>query len=208
MQFFPPGRQKLIRGDIELSPGVSLNATDSIAKEMENIIHEFPEVVTSAINVTPQKVEGFRHGDENDVSIKIVGEDLAKLKELGGKALASIKTIPDLKDFDISVKDALPEVEIIPNRAKISDLGLDTRSIANTLQTSIDGEVASTYWDKNDEIDIRLRIKDANKQNISFLNHVYDADGVYRRYGRTAGFRRQVKHHGNGWNYYACRHRG
>ncbi|MEW6087634.1 MAG: efflux RND transporter permease subunit [bacterium] len=210
MQFFPPGRQKLIRGDVELKPGASLNATDNIAREMEEIIHELPEVVTSAINVTPQKaditikvdetkgrqipeiinvlneksknfpdaniklkrMEGFRHGEESDISIKIIGEDLTRLKEIGGKLLAEIKAVPDLKDFDISIKEALPEVQVIPNRAKISDLGLNTQYIAHTLQTSIDGEVASTYWDKNDEIDIRLRLKDANKQNIDFLNTI------------------------------------
>ncbi|MFH1288820.1 MAG: efflux RND transporter permease subunit, partial [bacterium] len=210
MQFFPPGKQKLIKGDVELKPGTSLNSTDEIAKEMEKVIHELPEVITSAINVTPQKVditikideskgrqipeiinilnqksknfpdanvklkrmEGFQHGEGNDISIKIVGEDLTKLKEIGEKVLAAMRTIPDMKDFDISIKDALPEVRVIPNRAKISDLGFNTRSIANTLQTSIDGEVASTFWDKNDEIDIRLRLKDANKQNISFLNTI------------------------------------
>ncbi|MDD5772090.1 MAG: efflux RND transporter permease subunit [bacterium] len=212
MQFFPPSKQKIISGKIELPPGTSLKVTNDLARQMEEILAGYKEITTYAVNVAPQNInmtikvdeskgrllteivsdlqnktknfpearaeikrmsgQGGGHGGESDLSIKIIGDDISVVKKITEDIDSRIKKIPGLVDFNISLKENLPEVQVKLNRAKTSDLGLNTNQIANLLQTSIDGQVASTMWDKNDEIDIRVKLNDKYRENISVLKTI------------------------------------
>ena len=108
-------------------------------------------------------------GTGGDVVIQIFGHDMEVAEALSNAVAHSVKNIPGVADVEMSIKATRPELKIIPDRRRISDLGLSTAQVGNTISTSILGTVATMFRDGGDEYDIRVQLSDearASKEDI------------------------------------------
>jgi hydrophobic/amphiphilic exporter-1 (mainly G- bacteria), HAE1 family len=97
---------------------------------------------------------GFRNAD---IQYVIGGPDLDKLTKYSNELLAKMKTIPDVVDADSTLITGKPELRVVIDRARASDLGVSVGDIAQALNTLVAGQKVSTFNAGTDQYDVRVR---------------------------------------------------
>ena len=105
------------------------------------------------------------------VEIRIQGEDFAVLESLADQVKRLIRDIPGLTELKDDHEKGRPELHVRIDREKAALMGLNTRKIASTVRTAIQGTEASEYRIGQDEYDITVRFtKEFRKHYEDLLN--------------------------------------
>lgn len=115
----------------------------------------------------PGIVEGAR---DYPVQINVSGDDLAEIARVAEHFAATLRGIPGTTDVDVQFSPGNPELAVHVDRDRASQLGIPLNVIAATLRASIEGEVAGVYRDGDDEIDIRVRLEEADRSSATLIS--------------------------------------
>ena len=178
--------------------GSTSQAGGSIAEEKENI----GEINVSLVEKSDRKLEedvmaGLRQGFKmvpivdykfsrptyfsyaTPVEIEIKGYNLKVLEKLSGKVIVNLEEVEGLSDIKSTIERGIPEVRIIFNRQKLSQLGLDLNTIANAVRDNILGNVSTEFSKRERKVDIRVRAREKDVGSIEELkNFVVNPEGV------------------------------
>ena len=153
---------------------------------------------------SPQFVRLMQRGLENTgglkASFRIRGDVLQEiLGESGGKLLFEIesrdreparkiagKIYSQLLASDLVKNNAItairstavardPEVRLYLDREKIASVGLTPETVAGTIRTGVFGRVSTIYREGDREIDVRVRLREQDRQRTDQLHGLYVA---------------------------------
>jgi multidrug efflux pump subunit AcrB len=105
------------------------------------------------------------------IEIKVFGDNVNKLESLSQQIASQIEQVKGTADVNDGIIVAGPVLNIQPDAAKLSQLGLTVADFQLQLQTQIEGTVLSTIIDKEQLIDIRLIYPDAYKTSIEDIRN-------------------------------------
>lgn len=108
-------------------------------------------------------------GTRADVSLKIFGEDQAKITEIGEQAVAAIQTVKGAGDVELEAKGTVTVLDVEPNKAKLKALGISTREVLETVNVGIGGQEVGTFYEGMKKFPIVVRLKDEDRSEISSL---------------------------------------
>lgn len=77
------------------------------------------------------------------VVVEIRGEELEALAVSAGRVEAAMRGVEGLADVRSSARDGFPEVRVRFDRERLARLGLDARTVAETVRSKVQGEVAT-----------------------------------------------------------------
>lgn len=103
----------------------------------------------------------FERGGRS-IDVEITGPDLHRLVALGGQVFGQVsQVLPGAQARPIPSLDlGNPEVRIIPDRIRASELGLTAREIGIAVNALIDGALIDGYQYQGEEIDLTIRGND------------------------------------------------
>ncbi|MEI7811243.1 MAG: efflux RND transporter permease subunit [Ignavibacteria bacterium] len=151
---------KLVKKD-ERKKGVAL-----IMDELREQLKNFPG---ASINF---RTQGGPGGNEKPVTMSVRGEDIAKLKEYSEQLRTIMRETPGAVDIETSLEASKPEVRVRIDRDKASDLGVNALSVASTIRAMVDGSVATKYQEGNEQYDVRVRLKERDRQTIADIQNI------------------------------------
>ncbi|HEY6046904.1 MAG TPA: efflux RND transporter permease subunit, partial [Pyrinomonadaceae bacterium] len=104
---------------------------------------EFPNQLRTSVN----PVAAFSGGGSRNADIQFVigGPDLDKLTKYSSEMLAKMKSIPDIVDADSTLVTGKPELKVVIDRPRAADLGVRIGDVAQSLNTLVAGQKASTF---------------------------------------------------------------
>ena len=122
------------------------------------------------------RVRGIRginlgRGDD-DISIRIRGNDLNVLTQLGKQASSLLRDINGLKNISYSYEDLKQEMLVRIDRQRAAYFGIKTDEIGQSLRIALDGSIISDFIDGDRQYDIRLRLPQADKSSVNALRHL------------------------------------
>ncbi len=150
-------------GDKENRTRSSEEIANDIESKLQNIAGCEIEVSDSGNSMGSLGGSGFE--------LKIKGDDNGTLKEISDELVDEIAKIPNAKNVESSLDDASTEASIIINRAKATQYGLNTRTIASAISAANSGSVATEYKTNGTEIDVRIMYPDDDIEYIKDLNN-------------------------------------
>jgi multidrug efflux pump subunit AcrB len=109
------------------------------------------------------------------VNIEISGPDFEKLLSISNEIQSRMREaaergeIPGLVDVTDDANAGRPEVQVNIDRERANAYGLSTAGIAREVRAAIEGTEASKYRDGEDEYDITVRAREADRQQIESL---------------------------------------
>lgn len=112
-------------------------------------------------------------GGMRPFTMNIQGTDQKQLEELGHRALEKISKIPGLLDTDINFRTGKPEFQVVPDKSRAQMLGVSTTSIGSELRAQVEGIEAAKFREKGIEYDIRVRMKEDQRDIRSAFNQIY-----------------------------------
>ncbi len=111
----------------------------------------------------PSMVEGMR---AYPIQIDVLGDDYEDLEPTAQEMFDIMRRIPGTTDVDLQYSPGSPEVGVRIDRDRASQLGVPLAMLARSVRAAIEGEVAGTYRDGDDEIDIRVRLREEDRSDI------------------------------------------
>ncbi|HOQ49611.1 MAG TPA: efflux RND transporter permease subunit, partial [Candidatus Kapabacteria bacterium] len=154
------------QGELDKNTNLAvMNVTVTDANQRETTLQEFITEFTNLLSDIPNakiKVDFANKVDGPGAPIEfyLMGNDALVLEELKTKVVDEISDVPGLINFDNSSRSGKPEITIFPYREKIEEAGITVMDVAMTLRASMEGLVATTYREKGEEYDIKVKLFD------------------------------------------------
>lgn len=160
------------RIDIQLVP-VTRRSLSSPAwiNNMQKEINKL-QLVGYKIRMRPKGIRGFRmsRGDD-DISVRVQGDDLIKLGEIGNEIVNRLQGIKGLRNLEQTYEEVREELSISVNRERAADLGIQVSDISQALKVSLDGLIISDFIDGDRQYNIRLRLPRHSVASIDELDN-------------------------------------
>ena len=139
-------------------------STNEVADEVRKLIKDIPGAEKSV-----QVSSTSMMGGGTPIDIKIKGDDLGTLQQIGEDVKQLVASIEGTREVKSSMEEGIPEVSIMVNRRNASQYGLTATQIASTVKGTISGQVATRYKFDGDEIDVVIKGAPIYQESISNL---------------------------------------
>lgn len=124
---------------------------DDISTKMRKVLEDEPDVIATVM------VPSVIGGSSQSMQLKVLGEDMEKLNDIGLTAAQKLKDDPAASDISHNVRPGRPELRIHPNRAVLNDLGLTPDVLGLNLRAAVAGVTPATFTQGDRSYDIRVR---------------------------------------------------
>lgn len=113
-------------------------------------------------------------GSSAPIDVEIRGFDLQTGSDVARKVANIVRSVPGATDVQVSREDNLPELRIKIDRERAGILGISVAQIANTINTLINGSVASLYTDpvNGNQYNILVRLSEDYRTHIDDLRNI------------------------------------
>ncbi|MBI4591608.1 MAG: efflux RND transporter permease subunit [Candidatus Rokubacteria bacterium] len=139
---------------------------DEIKQEVRKRLAAHPGLRISAQQINLIGGGGFR---QTPFNLILRGPDLGKLDGYAAAVIRDLSTKPGFVDLDTAQSQRQPELQVLIDRQKASDLGVRVASIASALRTMVGGEKAGFYREEGEQYDVRLRLKEDFRKDASVI---------------------------------------
>lgn len=108
------------------------------------------------------------------ISVDIKCNDLDILRETSRKVEKLLKEqgTDIVTEVTSDLEEGLPQAEIIVDRAKMYELGLNIYNVGSEIRGAINGVTASRYTDKGDDIDVIVRLSEKDTSKLADLDQI------------------------------------
>ncbi len=106
------------------------------------------------------------------VEVEIRGYNLQELERLSLTLMQKMRDIEGLRDIKASTEGGNPEVQIIFNRRRVAQMGLDVAGIGAIVRNKVQGEVATEFNRRDRKVDIRVRNREEDRNDIADLKRL------------------------------------
>lgn len=108
------------------------------------------------------------------MSIDLKSDDLDKLREVSGQI---VKLLNDqasdvVTEVSSDIEDGLPQAEIIVDRDRMYELGLNIYNVGSEITAAINGTTASRYTENGSDIDVVVGLSATDKTKLADLDNI------------------------------------
>jgi HAE1 family hydrophobic/amphiphilic exporter-1 len=114
------------------------------------------------------------------VEVMLAGYDLDRLNLAASAVRARMETSGAFKDIRSSVEGGHPEIQILFDQERASQLGLAVRDIADRVVSNVRGDVATRYRLQEKKIDVLVRSVDTRAASIDEVRNLVVNPGSER----------------------------
>lgn len=102
-------------------------------------------------------------GAHSDLAIKVYGDDIAETRRIAEEVEGVIRRIPGAVDVAIDQEPPLPQLQIIANRDRIAQYGLNVSDVADLIELAIGGKAISQIFVGSKSYDVICRFNDESR---------------------------------------------
>jgi HAE1 family hydrophobic/amphiphilic exporter-1 len=145
-----------------------IDRADDIKEKMRKHYNDFPGVQFGFSGGSMMMMGG------SAIDIVVRTDDLVKGKALAEKIADLIRTrIDSATEPSVSLEDGLPQIEIVLDRDRIYDQGLNTVTIGNEIKAAVDGLTATRYKESGNDYDVVLILAEADRSTLPDLDNIF-----------------------------------
>ncbi len=147
---------------------VLLKPTDTIKqvekRSMEKVRALFNDIPDIALHIT----QPVLFSQTLPIQVEVYANDLSQLKTTTDAIKTKLAHLPALSDVETRLQKGAPEIQIVYDRNKILQLGLNIESVAQMVRDLVKGNEATLFNKIDRRIPITVQLQD------SFINRVED----------------------------------
>ncbi|MDP2318996.1 MAG: CusA/CzcA family heavy metal efflux RND transporter [Acidobacteriota bacterium] len=111
-------------------------------------------------------------GVRSDVAVKIFGDDMARLEEVGASVEGVLASVPGAADVKVEQTTGLPMLTVQLDRPAMARLGLNVSDVQEVVQVAIGGRTVGQLYDGDRRFDIVVRLPEVLRTNIEGLERL------------------------------------
>lgn len=142
-------------------------------KERDRTQKEIIADVRQRFNKIPGVRADFAESDDKPIAISITGPSQTELVPLADQVQQELEKIPGVQDISTTYHAGLPNLNLQIKEDRASDLGISSNAIGTTMQTMLNGTTVGKFGDKDERVDIRMRLMDDARNRADMLRKVF-----------------------------------
>jgi len=142
---------------------------DRLVAEIEAAVQRLPGNNYEFTQPIQMRMNELISGVRADVAIKVYGDDLDTLLEIGRRIERVAQAVPGAADVKTEQASGLPMLTITPDRASLIRYGLNPGDVQDTVATAVGGEVAGQLFEGDRRFDIVVRLPERLRQDPAAL---------------------------------------
>jgi HAE1 family hydrophobic/amphiphilic exporter-1 len=156
---------------ISLKPKDQRSASpNELIKRLRKITGKIPGATIRYSAEDP--LEALMFGAGGKLTVELYGHDMDQARVYAEAVELAIADVEGVEDVQISRKEEKPEIKVIIDREKASNMGLDVRTIGRQIETFFAGSTATRYREAGDEYDVEVRLQSKDRDRIEDLRDV------------------------------------
>ncbi|HAW59505.1 MAG TPA: multidrug transporter AcrB [Bacteroidales bacterium] len=146
-----------------------------IVDSLRNDLTKYPIIASSYVSVggsRNQMAATAMGGGGNNVVVNIFGYDINKTNYIADQISSYMKTQPGFRDVTISRDKDRLEIQVIPDRTKLAQLGMNTAMLSSAIRNRVLGFTATKYREEGNEYDVIVKYNDDNLVSIDDIRNI------------------------------------
>jgi hydrophobe/amphiphile efflux-1 (HAE1) family protein len=131
---------------------LSQNAFAAVIRQKLNSIPGLKAVVQD------QSQQGFTAQRGFPIEFSVRGPDWTKLADISDEVTDKLAASGLAVDIDTDYRIGVPELQIVPDRARCADLGISVEDVATAINSLVGGVRAGKYNSNSRRVDVRVRL--------------------------------------------------
>ncbi len=140
--------------------------------DLSNMLTEFLETIPEIVTFDVVPNGGMGGTTENNVVVEIYGYDFEATSQIATALADSVSSIQGATNVNVSRDPSKPQLQIVPDREKMAQHGLNTFTLASSVRNRVEGPYMSRYREEGDEYDIVVRFVEEERSSLSDLNDI------------------------------------
>ena len=124
------------------------------------------------------RIDAMLSGTKANIAIKLFGNDLNKLYNIGGQIKEAIQGIEGSADLTLEQQIERPQLQIKPKRDMLAKYGIPLPEFSEFINVALSGKVVSQVYEGGKVFDLTVKVHDDDKANMEQIgNLMIDANG-------------------------------
>ncbi|MEY3827518.1 MAG: hypothetical protein RLZZ148_2338, partial [Cyanobacteriota bacterium] len=119
----------------------------------------------------PTRISIFRDPGK-EFEVDIVGNDLNQLGDLEKNITRQLRELEGVKNVRSNFVLGAGELQVIPNRERTAEVGLEEADIGLMVEAALGGRVASSYIDGQEDLDVSVELQNTSVETPSQLQQL------------------------------------
>jgi HAE1 family hydrophobic/amphiphilic exporter-1 len=137
-----------------------------ITDDLRGQLDQYAEIVDYNFNASVMFTGG------NTVDVEIYGYDFNNTNQLAQEIRNIVRSIPGAVDVQVSREKEKPELQIVLDRDKLAEHGLNSAMVSTFIRNRVQGLIASRFKEEGDEYDIIIRLKEEYRNSLTDLREI------------------------------------
>ncbi len=105
-------------------------------------------------------------GVRSDIAIKVYGDDLEEMGQIGGRIASVLRTVPGAADVKVEQTEGFPTLDVQFDRDAIARYGLTLREVSDTVAAALGGREAGIVFEGDRRFDVVVRMSNVVRDDL------------------------------------------
>ncbi|MCM1490452.1 MAG: efflux RND transporter permease subunit [Muribaculum sp.] len=134
-----------------------------VIRELREKLSRIPGVNVEIGQPISHRIDAMLSGSQAQIAVKVFGDDLDRLYEIGKEIGEEMKEIEGVVDINVEQQISRPQLEINPRREMLARYGITIPEFSRYIRMAIGGEVVSQVFEGNVPYDITVKVEDLRR---------------------------------------------
>ena len=141
-------------------------SADELLGHIRDDLNTIPGAVFNVGQFIEHRMDEVQSGVRAQVAVKLFGDKLDTLYDLGQKAQELVEKVPGAVDINLQQQINVPQVTIRIDRKRAARYGLKVGEIANDIATLLNGQTVSTVLEGQRTFDLYVRLEGQARDSV------------------------------------------
>lgn len=137
-----------------------------LVEAMQKDLSEIPGVRLSFSQPIALRVNELISGVKSDLAVKVVGPDLAVLKQFADRAAAELQGIEGARDVKVEQVSGMSQLDVVIDREAVARHGIKIAAVNAAIETAVAGKRATTLIDGQRRFAVVVRFPESARGDI------------------------------------------
>lgn len=152
---------------------VSADTKEELLKKIRATLTQLPGIEVAISQPIEMRFNELMTGIREDIAVKIYGEDLQVLADLGEQARSIISELPGASGINLEQTTGLPQLKVKYNRSQLARYGVDIETVNELIQSAYAGGKSGVIYEGERRFDLVVRLAEPHVSDLESIQNLY-----------------------------------
>jgi CzcA family heavy metal efflux pump len=156
---------------VELKADAKVDQADA-QDALRRILASYPGIQGEVVTFLGDRIGESLSGETAQVAIKVFGNDLQALDDVGNRIVASLMGETGVTDLQFKRQDDTPTLSIEPEGDRLAAAGLKVQDVLDTIESAYTGAIVGQTFSGVRTVSVVVRLPDDLRKRVEQLGHL------------------------------------